>query len=260
MQTLYRLPMTIRLAQTLSRVTTWGIRNEQRRELLLESDQDWELMYSDQGPRRVLVRAVQGIPMAIWTRMEDRDRTALPAAIAFAILAVAAAGAALLERTYPSALRWFTLLSATGVGLASLTMTRHPRRIPLRRLRIPMLALSVGFLGMTYNMPDDSDWGYASPVVETTVGDALIAIGFTAIGIGCFLVVVASFVAAPRTLLHIGGIGIVSGAVLFGTGQLIWGIVAVTVDPLVTATSVPIGLGAYSLAHVTPRLRHLVTG
>jgi hypothetical protein len=191
--------------------------------------------------------------------MEDRDHTALPAALAFAVLAAAGIGAALLERAYPSDLRWFTFLSATGVGMASITMARYPRRVPLRRLRIPMLVLSAGFLGMACSMPADSEWGYASPIIDTPLGDALIALGFTVIGMGCFLIVVFSFAAAPQTLLHIGGIGIVAGAILFGTGQLIWGIVAVTVDPMVTATSVPIGLGAYSLAHVTPRLRHLVT-
>ncbi|MCP3997038.1 MAG: hypothetical protein GY722_18540 [bacterium] len=259
MQTLHQLPMTVRAAQATSRIITWGIRSDQRRELLLESDEDWELMYADLGPSRVLLRAARGVPSALLGRMDDRERTALPAAIAFMILAAAGLGAGLLERTYPSDIRRFVLISAIGLGLAGIVMARSPRLIPLRRLRIPMLVLFVGFLGLATNMPTEADWRYDSPMVGSASGDALMTAGFAVIAIGCLFVATATFRRSPRRTFLAGGATIVLGAILFGAGQIVWGVVAVTVDPAVTATSVTIGLGALSIAHVTPRLRYLVT-
>ena len=258
MQTLHRLPLAVRAAQALSRVVTWGLRSDRRRELLLESDEDWELMHADLGPGPVLLRAARGIPSAIWTRMEDREPTALPAAIAFVVIAVAGIGAGLLERMYPVDIRRFVFVSGIGCGLVGVVMARSPRLIPLRRLRIPMLVLFAGFLGMATHMPSEADWRYDSPMVGSASGDALIATGFAAIAVGCLIVAAATFRRSPRRTFLAGGATIVSGAILFGTGQIIWGIVAVTVEPAVTATSVTMGLAAFSIAHVTPRLRHLV--
>ena len=259
MQKLHRLPLAVRAAQAVSRVVTWGLRSDKRREWLLESDADWQLMHSELGPVRVLLRAARGVPTAIWVRMEDREHTALPAAIAFTLLAVAGISAGLLERTYPMDIRRFVFVTAIGIGLAGAIMALSPRLIPLRRLRIPMLILFVGFLGMATHMPSESDWMYEGPIVGTPEGDALIAAGFTMIALGCLVVAAAGIGQSPQLLFRTGGVAIVAGALLFGAGQIVWGVAAVTVDPAVTATSVPIGLVAFSIAHVTPRLRHLVT-
>lgn len=253
-----RPPLSVVVAKASTRYLTWGIPEETRTESLLETDVDWEIMYADRGSTHVLTRAIRGVPAAVWARMEDRERTALPAGMVFLILCLAGIGAGLLERTYPIDIRLFVIISAIGGGLVGLTMLRYPRQIPLRKTRIPMLMLSSGFLGAAYSMPAETDWLYDTPYVNTLVGDVLTVVGFSTIGVGCLLVAAASFKRTPRQVILIGGLGIVTGAILFGSGQLHWGVAAVTIDPAVTATSVTIGLGAYSLAHVTPRLRHLV--
>lgn len=254
MQPLRSLPNTVRVAQALSRTLTWGIPCDQRRDLLAESDHDWEMMYRDQGPYRLLARALRGIPMTIWARMEERDHTALPAAITFALLAVAGIGAGLLDRMYPVDIRRYVFVSALGLGLTGIAMARSPRSIPLSRLRVPALVLFVGFLGMATNMPSASDWRYPTPVVGSAAGDALIVAGFAVVAFGCLVMA-----AGTARLFRVGGITIIAGAILFGVGQIVWGVEAVTVEPAVTATSLPLGLGALVIAHVTPRLRHLVT-
>lgn len=183
--------------------------------------------------------------------------TALPAALVFTIMAAASTGAGLLAHTYPADVRHPILLGALGLGLGGIVLLRNPRRIVLKKLRAPALLLCLGALGIALNMPTEADWQYSVPMVDTPFADFLMVMGFTAFAGGAFLLLLASMVRRGRRLAGLAGAAALFGIVSFGTGQIIWGFVAVRIDLAVTATTFGVGFGAYSLAHVLPRLRHL---
>lgn len=256
--TRHRLPVAVTLASALTRLLTWGLEPELRPGVLMESANDWELMYRDYGSLRVIARALRGIPAAVLGRMEDHDMTAIPAALVFAIMSAAATGAGLLAHTYPADIRRPTLLAALGLGLGGMALVRSPRRIVLKRLRLPALALGLGALGVAFNMPTEADWQYDVPYVDEGIADHLMVLGIFIASAGCLLIVLASLSKrGGRRLAGIGGASALAGIVLFGAGQIIWGFIAIPIDLAVTATALGAGLAACSLAHVLPRLRHL---
>lgn len=252
-----RLPASIRFAQLLNRALSWGMPPEQRHVFLTETLGDWEEMEQDQGSFRVIVRALRGIPTAMWARLDERDITALPAAIAIAIVGAAGIAAGLLDGTYPSDIRRFVLLSALGTLVLGATLIADPRRVVLRRYRLPAVLLTAGFWGMAANMPTVEDWQYETPFVDTVLADVAMVVGFVLVGIGFAMVVIASFATRRRLVLTGAGLTIMTGTALFGCGQIAWGVVAVNTDPTITVVSIGIGLAALSFLHVVPRLRRL---
>jgi hypothetical protein len=252
-----RTPLTVAWACRLTRILTWGIEPVRRREILLETDADWDLMHRDCGPVRLTTRALRGVPAAIFSRLDEHEITALPAATIFAIMAVVSTETGLLSGSYPADVRRPTLLAAFGLALGGIALTRSPRRIVLKRLRWPAIALGLGTLGMALNMPTRADWPYDYPFVDTPIGDHLILVGFIAVTVGCFLVALAPALRRRRRVAGIGAAGALAGIFLFGLGQIVWGFAAIPVDLTVTATALVIGLASCSLVHVLPRLRYL---
>lgn len=256
-QTIRDLPLSVRYAQRLNRIISWGMTAPERNAFLAEALTDSGEMHADQGPLRVFLRASRGIPAGMWARFTESDTTALPASVAIAFVGLAGLGAGLLDTTYPMDMRRFVLLSAFGLFILGATLISNPRQIILHRYRLPGAMLAAGFIGMAFNMPAQTDWPYDTPFVDTVLADRLIAVGFVAVGIGAALLVMASFLKMPRLIVATGGFAIMLGTAMFAAGQIAWGIVAVTTDPAITATSVAVGLAALSFLHVLPRLRKL---
>jgi hypothetical protein len=253
-----RIPLAVTVARTLTRLLSWGMEPQRRADYISECDTDWELMSREFGSRRVLGRAVRGIPTAILGRMDDHDLTAIPASLVLVLIALATGGMGLMDRTYPLDVRRWIVVSAISLAIGSLVFVRDPRHIDLRRLRWPALALGIGVLGIAVNMPTATDWPYEYPYMDPVLSDTITVTGFVVIAIGCLMITLASVtVAHGRGLALGGGTVAVTGIVLFGTGQIVWGIIAAPVDLTITVTAIGAGLGSYALAHVLPRLRHL---
>ena len=251
------LPLSVQYAHHLNRIISWGMPAAVRRTFLTETLGDSEEMHADRGPLRVLLRAGRGVPAGFWARFTQPETTALPASVAIALVGLAGLVVGFLESTYPMDMRRFVLLSAVGTFLLGATLISNPRQIVLRRYRLSGLMLAAGFIGMALNMPAQTDWPYDTPFVDTVLADRVIAIGFVAVGIGALLLVLASFVKRRRLVATSAGFTVMIGTALFAGGQIAWGIVAVTTDPAITATSVGAGLAALSFLHVVPRLRKL---
>ena len=249
--------LAVRFAQVLTRLLTWGMEEEARTAALLESDSDWELMGSDLPPLSVLGRALRGVPATVLGRMDDRHATGLPSAFAMTLIAVAALYAGVVDTSYPGELRVFITFLAIGAGGAGLVLLHSPRRVQMRRLRIPTGATAIGLFGIAFNMPTESEWPYDVPFVDTILGDVLMVTGFLISGTACLLILVATLFRSPRRLLAIAGIAGIAGLVSFASGLIVWGFVATQVDLALTVGAIGAGLGGYSLAHVLPRIRHL---
>lgn len=251
------LPLSIRFAQSINRMLSWGMTQADRSTFLAEALADWEEMYRDRGSLGVLERAVRGIPAGIWARLDQNDTTALPAAMAIAAVGVGGIGAGLLDGTYSFDIRRFVLVSAIGTLLLGATLMRYPRRIVLRKYRVASLMLATGFIGMAANMPTSDEWQYDTPFVDTVVADRLIAAGFIAVGVGFAAVFIASLITHRRPVAVVAGWGIMIGTILFSFGQISWGLSAVGTDLKITVVSIVVALGSLSFAHVMPRLRKL---
>ncbi len=253
-----RIPLAVTVARTLTRLLSWGMEPQRRAVYISECDNDWDLMSREFGSHRVLGRAVRGIPTAIIGRMDDHDLTAIPASLVLVVIALATGGMALMDRTYPLDVRRWIVVSAISLAIGSAVFLSNPRHIDLHRLRWPALALGIGVIGIAVNMPTASDWPYDYPYMDPTLSDTITVGGFVAIAIGCLLITLASVaIAHGRRLALGGGTVAVTGIALFGTGQIVWGIMAAPVDLTITITAIGAGLGSYALAHVLPRLRHL---
>jgi hypothetical protein len=190
--------------------------------------------------------------------MDDHDLTAVPTSLVLVLISVATGGMGLMDHTYPADVRRWIVLSALSLTVGSIIFMRTPRCIDVRRLRWPVLALAVGVLGIAANMPTATDWPYDYPYMNPRLSDGLTVGGFVAVALGCLVFALASTTVAGRRKMVLGGGAIaVTGIVVFGTGQIVWGVVAAPVDLTITITAIGAGLGSYALAHVLPRLRHL---
>lgn len=253
----HRTPIAVAGARRLNRALTWGIEAERREEILLETDTDWELMHRDFGSLRLITRAIRGVPSAVFVRLDDHDMTALPAAVVFTIMAVASIETGLLSRTYPAHIRRPTLLCAFALACGGIELIRSPRRIVLKRLRWPAIALGLGALGLALNMPTRAEWPYDYPFVDTPVSDALMVVGLIAVAVGCLLIALAPALARRRQVAGVGGATALAGIFMFGLGHITWGFAAIPVDLTVTVTALGVGLASCALVHVLPRLRYL---
>lgn len=247
----------VRFAVALSHLLTWGQEETQRSAHLLESEDDWQSMYADLGGPPVVLRALRGIPATFIVRMHRHEPTAVPVGLVLTMVALSGTGASLLARTYPADVRFFALVTALGLGLVALVFLREPRRLAVPRFRLPAALTTVGTFGMAATMPSPSDWTYQVPVLEDPQGDALMLAGFITVGVTSLLVATTPTRFVGKRWMLVVGTGAFVGLILFGSGQVVWGVKAVVVDPAITATSLGVGLGNLSLAHLMLRLRNL---
>jgi uncharacterized membrane protein len=190
--------------------------------------------------------------------MDDHELTAVPTSLFLVLISLATGGMGIMDRAYPWDVRRWIVLSAMSLAVGSVMFMRTPRCIDVRRLRWPAVALAIGVLGIAVNMPTATDWPYDYPYMNPTLSDGLTVSGFVTIALGCLVFAFASTTTVGRRRVVLSGGAIaVAGIVLFGTGQIVWGVQAAPVDLTITITAVGAGLGSYALAHVLPRLRHL---
>ena len=249
--------MSVRVAQFLTRVLTWGMAAEERREYLIESVSDWESMRSDRSSARVVGRALRGLPVGIWMRLSDRRVTAIPAGVALALFGVGGLIAAAAGATYPATLRRFAALTGCGMILAAASLLRNPSRMAIPRFRAAATLIAVGAIGGATNLPGPEQWPHETPIPDTAVLDLTIQTSLMLIGIGCACLVVGSFVRNRRLLISFAGTLVVGGTALFACSQIIWGIWAARADVTITIASFVMGLASLSIVHVLPRVRHL---
>jgi hypothetical protein len=190
--------------------------------------------------------------------MDDHEATALPAAVVFAAIAGTALFSGIVDDGYPVDIRLFLTVFAVGFLSTGLVLWRSPRRLTLKNLRVPALATATGLIGIALNMPAENDWQLDAPFVDTPVADVFMVVGFLTAAVGYLMIVAATFVSSPRRLVVVGGLGAVAGSICFGTGLLVWGAAAATVDLQLSASAITAGLSGYSLAHVLPRVRMLL--
>lgn len=252
-----KLPPAIRLAHLINRVLTWGMARDERHRFLTESLADWEAMARDVKARHVLSRAIRGVPAAMWARMDDRDVTSMPAGVALTLVGIGGFAAAIQSTAYPAPFRQSTMVAAVGFLLLGINFVRDPRRIVLRRYRPVALVIAVGFAGLALTLPQAADWQYDSPVLENFLTDTAIQASFIVIAIAFLILLAGSFLPNRHRLVSTAGVALIVGVTLHGMAQITWGIWMAPIDLAATAASVMIGLGALSLAHVLPRLRHL---
>lgn len=251
------LPQSVRFSVAVTRFLTWGLPAHTRKTLHWEMLADWCDMHREEGAAAVIVRALRGVPSGVLSRLDTGETTTLPVAVAASLVGVAAIASSALGGTYPMDIRRFILISAVGAVLGGAVMFRDPRRLVLRRLRVPGMMISVGFVGMAMNIPTPDEWMYDTPYADTPLIDSATAAGFVAVGTGFAMVVLASFLVRRRVLAIAGAGAIGVGTAVFACAQIAWGITAVTVDPAITVTSISVGLAALSFLHAVPRLRNL---
>lgn len=257
-----RLPPTIRFAQAISRLLSWGMTVDERQQFLSESLADWEAMGRDQRPWNVLLRAVRGIPAAIWIRLSDREVTSMPAGMAMTLVGIGGIATGARSSTYPSPFRQFVVVTSLGLLLVGINFVRDPRRLVLRRYRAAGSITAIGFIGAAANLPTADQWPYSEPVLEHRLMDSALQVSFVVIAIGFLLLVAASFFPARRRLVLYSGGALTVGIATLGINQVGWGVGMAPVDLTMTVASIVIGLGALSFVHALPRLRHLdiITG
>jgi hypothetical protein len=245
------------MAHAISRLLSWGMTVEERRQFLSESLADWEAMGHDQRPWNVLLRAVRGIPAAIWIRLSDREITSMPAGVAITLVGIGGITAGARSSAYPAPFRQFAILTSLGLVLVGINFVREPRRIVLRRYRAAGSIAAIGFIGSAANLPTAAQWPYSGPVLEHRLMDSALQVSFVIIAIAFLLLVAASFLPAHRRLVLYSGVALSLGIATLGVTQVGWGIGMAPIDLTMTVASIVIGLGALSFVHVLPRLRHL---
>lgn len=252
-----RLPLAIRSAHSISRLLTWGMTVEERRQFLTESLADWEAMAHERRPRHVLWRALRGIPAAIWIRLSDREVTSMPAGVAMTLVGIGGITAGARSSAYPAPFRHFVTLSSLGLLLLGVNFVRNPRQLVLRRYRPAGLVTAVGFTGLAVTLPTAAQWPYDGPVLENRIMDSAMQVSFVVIAIGFLLLVAASYLPTHRRLVTYAGLTLILGVATLGVTQVAWGVSMSAIDLAMTAASIMIGLAALSFVHVLPRLRHL---
>lgn len=249
-----------RLILSIDRVLTWGMDPSDRESTLAEQAADWEAMSRDEEeskPRRMLGRQLKGIPMAIWWRLTRGEITAIPAAIALAVIATANLAEVTIP-DYPLDHRLSLMMASTGVLLASWHLLRKPRQIIASRLRYPALLAGIGAMWSAFTFPTEQDWTVYDPVqMSTPAIDMVMQIGIFFIGAGCALLFLASLVEQRRRAVLIGGAGIVTGAGIVAVAEIGWAIWAAPADLYVSAVALGVAFGLALLSHMFLRLRKL---
>ncbi len=250
-------PRGLRTARLLSRVFTWGLPDEERRNQLAESDAYWESMAADIGSFRATFHAIRAIPSWLWSRLAARDTTTLPAALGCAFVAVGGVTAILQPATYTTRVKMLMGIASASLVLASITLLRTPRRLVIRRFRIPATLAAIGFTGIGLNVPNAVTLVDGTPMLESPLLDNLTGLSLLIIGVGCAAGAINGFIFLSRKLAIIAGAIIGLGLALLGVTQIVWGVWDAQIDIGLAAASIVAGLAALSLTHVLPRLRHL---
>lgn len=245
------------MAQAVNHLLTWGMSSPDREQYLAESLSDWEAMAAEQAPRKVLWRAIRGIPAAVWIRLDDRAVTAMPAGLALSTVGLGGMASASWGSPYPAPFREFVLLACLGLLLVGLNLVRDPRRLVLASFRAAAAFIAVGFTGLAFNLPTAAQWPYEGPVLEHYVMDRALQLSFLMLAAGSLLIIVASYRTGVSRLVPTAAVLLVTGTAIIGVTQVAWGVTLAPVDLAMTAASIAIGLGALSFTHVVPRLRHL---
>ena len=131
-----RLPLTVRIAQAINRLLTWGMADPVRQRFLSESLADWEAMAGQDKRYQILFRALRGIPAAVWMRLSEREVTSVPAGIALSLVGLGGIATGVQSSAYPAPFRSFVALTSMGLLLVGINFVREPRRIALRRQHI----------------------------------------------------------------------------------------------------------------------------
>lgn len=249
---------SVAVARLLSRVFTWGMPEQDRRDQIAESDAYWEAMVVESGALRVLLHAIRTIPAWVWTRLSAGDTTTLPAALGIALIGVGGVTAMLQPGAYSQTTRTLMAVATTGLLYGSFSLIRTPRRLVLRRLALPSLLAAVGILGIAIDIPNPTVWEYGTPLLSSPLIDALTMTGLLVVGVGAAVVSVGALLRL-RLVAGLGGALIIAGLSSLGLSQILWGIWDTSVDLTLAAASIITGLAALSLVHVSPRLRHLET-
>ena len=252
-----RLPLAIRMAHAINRLLTWGMTPSERQQLLSEGLADWEAMAAERRPEQILLRALRGIPAAVWLRFSDREVTAMPAGVALSMVGLGGIASSLWGSPYPAPFRQFLILACLGLLLVGLNFVRDARRLVLPRYRPAAACIIVGFVGLAFTLPTTAQWPYEGPVLEHIVMDRALQASFAMISAGFLLLLIASFRTTAPRLVAVAGSLLVLGTAIIGVTQVAWGITMAPVDMGMTVASIVIGLGALSFVHVLPRLRHL---
>jgi len=214
-------------------------------------------MAAETAPRKILWRALRGIPAAVWVRLSDRAVTAMPAGVALSIVGLGGVVSGSWGSPYPTPFREFVLLACLGLLLVGLNFMRDPRLLVLARFRAAAAFIAVGFTGLASTLPTAAQWPYEGPVLEHYVMDRALQVAFAMIAVGSLLIIVASYRAWASRIVSPAGVLLVSGTAIIGVTQVAWGVTLAPVDLAISVASIVIGLGALSFTHVVPRLRHL---
>ncbi len=250
-------PRGLRTARLLSRIFTWGLPDDERRNQLAESDAYWESMAADTGSFRATLHAIRGIPSWLWSRLAARDTTTLPAALGCVLVAVGGVTAILQPAAYTARVKMLMGIASASLILGAITLLRIPRRIVIRRLRIPAVLAAIGFIGIGLNVPNATMLPDGTPTLESPLLDNLTSLSLLIIGVGCAAGAINGFFVLSRKLAIVGGAIIGLGLALLGVTQIVWGVWDAQIDLGLAAASIVAGLAALSLTHVLPRLRHL---
>lgn len=252
-----RLRLSVRVAHSLNRLLTWGMRTEERNPLLSEGLADWEAMAETRGWRQITWRAIRGVPSAIWARLSTRDITSMPAGLALAIVGLGGVAAGLQSSAYPSGFRSFVIMTSSGLMLVGMNFVRDPRRIILPNYRAALALAAAGFVGLAVSLPTAAEWPYDGPVLENAIMDRAMQVSFLMIALGLLLLFGASFRRGRSRIVSLAGMVLVTGVAILGVTQISWAFGMTPIDLTTALASVVIGLGALSFVHVLPRLRHL---
>ena len=250
--------LSVRFAHAITKGFAWGLPDVERQSVLAESLADWEAMRTDRPAGAVVARAVQGIPASVLYRLDARRTTALPAGAALTMLSLAAVAGAYFDSAYHAPLRISLVALALGVLMVGYRFVRSPLALAIERFRLAAAMIGLGSIGMALNLPTADRWIYESPVIDNPAFDKTIAA--TLIAFGLALLLFAAVIGSRPSQRAVATIGwLAMGAmVAFALTQLVWGIVVSPVDVAMAGPSLIGGLAILSLAHVIPRLRHLI--
>lgn len=254
-----RATLAGRFILAIDRLLTWGMEPQVRERILAEQTADWHAMAGDEGQSssQMLARQVRGIPHALWWRLTRRDVTTIPAGLALVVLAAAVA-LGLAVPDYPWDHRIGLLLVSLGMVFNARYFLSQPRRIVVAELRLPSLLIGAGLIAAAATFPQPGDFAEYDPAdVTTPLIDLIMQIGLVTAGIGCLLIVAASFSERSRRLVLSGGALVVLGNIQVALTEVAWGLWVARTDLAVALVALGVAFGAGFFAHMMLRLRRI---
>jgi len=241
----------------LSRLFTWGLPDEIRRDHIAEADAHWEAMVSDLGNVRVALHAIRSIPAWLWDRLSERDTTTLPAALAVAVTGFSGARLWLYPLKFGPLTRTGGGIAVVGLLMISVAFMIEPRKIVLRRFRFPALVAAIGLVVASVGIAVTDDWSQSTFATASPITTLLSVAGLVFIGFGCVLGTVNGFILEEYAIAFASEVAVVLGLALLGVSQIAWGLWEFEANLGLALAFFGSGLGALAIAHVLPRIRHL---